>query len=79
MGVDKGAACAAFAAPIILVGAACRTNNLKEMKVHFKVTNSKILISVYLTAHMYAEIGEKNKCFVPRHPVVAGIRTDRMS
>ena len=30
MGVDKGAACAAFAAPIILVSAACRTNNLKE-------------------------------------------------
>ena len=30
MGVGKDAACAAFAAPIILVGAACRTNNLEE-------------------------------------------------
>ena len=30
MGVDKGAACAAFAASIILVGAACRTNYLEE-------------------------------------------------
>ena len=30
MGVGKGAACAAFAALTILVGAACRTNNFEE-------------------------------------------------